>query len=754
MIKARKKWLSVLLTVAMLAALLVPLATPAQAAATYTVSNVPLLEAGKTYTTDLPTITIDLKALTTTGYVYLSLPTTPSGWAIGANRNVPANVGSVPNALASSDVDVVAGDPQHPDEIFINIKNVTNPGNDGRIILTLTSLTIPSGFSGDVKLSAEAPDTSPFSSGDIIIARVGAGDVSVAVDDVKTITAGGTNEVYLNIRENAPNALKGLKLTLPPGFRWKSVQTDRLYWGDINLGANPYSYGPSLNDGRDLKITPQTTSTKASYFKVKAVIDIDETVAKYGDVVVTVSGENGTSVATSSVTVAKYGEYGAKVYTENVGTITAGKAEEHLDTYLVIEESVPGSLVANRTITLTLPENARWSKDKPTRDDSRSKNRGSLDIQWSFIGSDGRTLKGTISGTSSGQSEGAKLVFKDFYVTTAPDFVGDLKVEVGGSAGLSGSVVLAKVNAPVKASAEGTIPEVKIGLPGQAVADFTITETGKEAVVANVVYCTADSYGVLTKVTLSNRARITIKAPAGVTFSGIPKVEVVSGDLVVDTAAVATDTSPNNEGLLYIPIKSASTVPSTIKISGVKVTLDRTVPEGDLVFKVRDTAVNQTLDKDGKDTFFPGHKDAASVVVAKCVTPAPTQTLGKAVFKIGEAKYTIGDKEYTMDAAAYIENDRAFAPMRYVAYAAGVTQDNILWNPATRTATFIKGDRVVQVTADSNILVVNGTQIAMDVKAVIKDGRFFLPVRWLSVALGCQVDWDAQNQQVIVTRTQ
>ncbi|ACX52446.1 copper amine oxidase domain protein [Ammonifex degensii KC4] len=144
---------------------------------------------------------------------------------------------------------------------------------------------------------------------------------------------------------------------------------------------------------------------------------------------------------------------------------------------------------------------------------------------------------------------------------------------------------------------------------------------------------------------------------------------------------------------------------------------------------------------------------ALLAVAAALVLFAPFawgNTGSTAVFKVGEARYTVDGEEYLMDAAVYVEDGRAFAPFRYAAYACGVTPENILWNPATRTLTLVKGDRVVQVTADSNILVVNGTQIAMDVKAVIKDGRFFLPVRWLAVALDAIVVWDPVSQTITI----
>jgi hypothetical protein len=38
----------------------------------------------------------------------------------------------------------------------------------------------------------------------------------------------------------------------------------------------------------------------------------------------------------------------------------------------------------------------------------------------------------------------------------------------------------------------------------------------------------------------------------------------------------------------------------------------------------------------------------------------------------------------------------------------------------------------------------------MDVNAVVKSGRTMLPVRWVSQALGCSVEYNATDQTVTV----
>jgi len=105
-----------------------------------------------------------------------------------------------------------------------------------------------------------------------------------------------------------------------------------------------------------------------------------------------------------------------------------------------------------------------------------------------------------------------------------------------------------------------------------------------------------------------------------------------------------------------------------------------------------------------------------------------------------------------MDVAPYIKDGRTYLPVRYVADALGVTEDNILWDPVTRSVTIFKGDRIAQMTIDSTTLLVNGVEINMDVAPEITNGRTMLPVRWMTQALGAGIAWDAETQTVTVTQ--
>ena len=137
-------------------------------------------------------------------------------------------------------------------------------------------------------------------------------------------------------------------------------------------------------------------------------------------------------------------------------------------------------------------------------------------------------------------------------------------------------------------------------------------------------------------------------------------------------------------------------------------------------------------------------------VIANTATPAPIDTKVNAEFVIGSTTYKVDGVEQTMDVAPYIKEGRTYLPVRYVANALGVDNNNIMWDSASGTATLIKGDKVVQVVVGSKNMVINGATIAMDAAPEIKDGRTMLPFRWIAWAFGANVEWDAATQTVTI----
>ena len=71
------------------------------------------------------------------------------------------------------------------------------------------------------------------------------------------------------------------------------------------------------------------------------------------------------------------------------------------------------------------------------------------------------------------------------------------------------------------------------------------------------------------------------------------------------------------------------------------------------------------------------------------------------------------------------------------------------WENETQTATATKDGITVSVTIDSDRMLKNGEEIELDVPArLVEDSRTLVPLRAISEAFGCQVEWDEELQRV------
>jgi Alkaline phosphatase len=113
-----------------------------------------------------------------------------------------------------------------------------------------------------------------------------------------------------------------------------------------------------------------------------------------------------------------------------------------------------------------------------------------------------------------------------------------------------------------------------------------------------------------------------------------------------------------------------------------------------------------------------------------------------------QIRILIDGKQLDLDVAPQIINDRTMVPFRKIFEALGA---EVSWDDTTKTATGKKDGLTVQLTVGSDTAVVNNVPTALEVAAVIEDGRTLVPARFVSEQLGCNVEWDSANQVVIIT---
>lgn len=121
-----------------------------------------------------------------------------------------------------------------------------------------------------------------------------------------------------------------------------------------------------------------------------------------------------------------------------------------------------------------------------------------------------------------------------------------------------------------------------------------------------------------------------------------------------------------------------------------------------------------------------------------------------AVFTIGVKSYMVDGRSLPMDAAPFIENGRAFLPVRFLAQALGVPEKGVVWSPSARAVTLIKEGISISLAPGGNIMYVNDRPLEMDAVPLLSEGRVYLPARNVAEALGFRVEWDSGSRAVII----
>lgn len=269
--------------------------------------------------------------------------------------------------------------------------------------------------------------------------------------------------------------------------------------------------------------------------------------------------------------------------------------------------------------------------------------------------------------------------------------------------------------------------ESKIGGKQYGIS-FSITEGGPGAFAARP---------------LGYQGRVIIKCPAGVSFAGTPEISV-AGDLRLDIAGARLN-EPANDQLTIFVLRS-STETSTIKFDKVLLTLDRTVPEGNITLMVGGSAIDWSGAGPGSELSI--QVPVSRVTIGGVVTPAPSEQNAEAQFKIGINSFILNGAETPMDVSPYIKDGRTFVPLYYAAQALGISEEAIVWDQERQTITLMKGLKLVQVQIGNKTMLFNGAGISLDAAPEITSGRTCLPVALLAKALGETATWNDANQTI------
>jgi|GEM_PF-1521224 len=447
-----------------------------------------------------------------------------------------------------------------------------------------------------------------------------------------------------------------------------------------------------------------------------------------GDVIVTIRGAAGSNVTAAQVANATVGVPAAGQITIDADPatpaadrrVTAGRADEVIAN-IRLRETVAGAIQAGRVLSFTLPEGFTWGDVS-----------AAFGANPGFIAPTATSNAGrTISYWTTGVSVTAQTrIFTGLSVNAAANApAGDIVVTLGGTAGVTGTVVVGVARRPYTVTAV-TTPNVRADQRNQTLGNLVITENFAGALIEG--------------------KEIKVDLPVGVTVSSgaMPTVTASGAFGRMSVLNNAVEISNDRRSFTIDTGATASTAVTTWTVSGIRVDLDR-VPLGNISLTVGGTGlipiINAGASGAVNDADVLG-KTVAEVTVANVITATAKRT----VFTVDATAYTVdGAAQPALDVAPVIQDGRTMMPIRAAATAAGVTAENILFDAGA--ITIIRGDRIAQFTLNSRVMVVNGVAMNMDVAPALVAGRALIPVRWVGTALGVPVLWDGTARTVTVT---
>ena len=143
----------------------------------------------------------------------------------------------------------------------------------------------------------------------------------------------------------------------------------------------------------------------------------------------------------------------------------------------------------------------------------------------------------------------------------------------------------------------------------------------------------------------------------------------------------------------------------------------------------------------------PTPTPTASPVSSPQPSPSPAPTASPSgnsqpimQFEINSLQYLNRGVTARLDEAPYLDNGRTMVPFRAIAEGLGA---EINWNDATKTVTFILNGVTASLTID--VPLPNGMGAP-----VIRNGRTFVPVRYVVEALNSRIEWDEATRTVSI----
>ena len=635
------------------------------------------------------------------------------------------------------------------------------------IAIDLSDLTMDKQSKGKTAtVSVDSDDVTITNGDDLVFASVEAKGIKASVKDTVDVATEEVAELKELKIEPAVGDTLGAVAKNGTDIRLKLNSGFEFVKSDLTLSTDKGTPVPDTTWDDD-EVTFENIGdgiTGAEWFKIEG-LKVEATSAKAGataTIKVYVDGND-----TVSVEVAKVVDYTVSMTVdedEDVPVIYSGvnvdnkgitDDSDHESLEVTIEESFAGAWNNSKDFTLSVPEGV-YITDVVNATLEESELNGYDDEKAWFEAAyeEGdyvdltfkrRGWTETDPNGNGASKDPAELTFT-LVLVADPNFEGDVTLKLTGDAVDEQEVTIAKFVKPYVVEAQQNDMQI----------DYRNTEIPTSVVVKEAE---AGLWDKGTKFVLS-------LDKIDFDDEGTIAVDDKSG-LEVKDDEVKTTTVDGDDAVYFVVDSRSDDEPATVTISGLQLYMDRSLPAGayDLEMvspEMNDpyestVVLNGTKDKvDGENRTIADINDDFVSYTAKAgfvniVTAGREDTdsfTTKVVVPVGESYLISGENKVEIPVPAYINAaGYTMLPLRAVAVALGINENNVLWDQASRTATVMYGSKIINMTLGQKVVYVNGAMIPATAAVEITNDRMFLGLRDLGTALGVtDITWDGATK--------
>ncbi len=200
-----------------------------------------------------------------------------------------------------------------------------------------------------------------------------------------------------------------------------------------------------------------------------------------------------------------------------------------------------------------------------------------------------------------------------------------------------------------------------------------------------------------------------------------------------------------------VDVSAASNNKEISNLGNTKITIPFELKTGEIA----DTTKVWVVDNEGNKTLVDAkYNKADKTVTFEAKNPsvyamAVENEKDAIILTIGEKETKTFGEIKTNDVAPKIINDRTVLPIRFIAEEFGAVVD---WIAETNTVTIKNADVEISLVIGEDNATVNGETVKLDIKSFVENGRTYMPVRFIMESLDTVVDWNAEDEQVIITK--